>query len=197
MWKSRTKEDLVIEVWEALDCESVGAWEIIAIENEVRDVFGENAVDMPMRLARMVADEGAELRHSEIMELDVRRRTANPFEQFFKTIFTDTGLEDTLASIRKVDELRRRIEKDPEEKALLRKLRETAVTAKERCRKASESNSLAGRARLEAAEAVRWITIWLESPDIFENWVGLRRASNEFKESFPAEEPVTQDEQPF
>ena len=195
MWKSRTKEDLVIEVWEALDCESVGAREILAIENEVRDVFGENAVDMPMRLARMVADEGAELRHSEIMELDVKRRTADPFKQFFKTIFTDTGLETTLASIRKVDELRRRIEKDPEEKPLMRTLRETAVGAKERCRVAAAGPT--GRTQREASEAARWITIWLESPDIFENWVNLRQASDEFKALFPDKETETEEEQPF
>lgn len=36
MWNSRTKIDLIIEVWEKLDCESVGAREIEAIETVVR-----------------------------------------------------------------------------------------------------------------------------------------------------------------
>ncbi len=63
MYKSRTKTDLIIEVWEALDCESVGAKEIIAIEEAVREQFGQNAVESPMILARLLADEGAELRH--------------------------------------------------------------------------------------------------------------------------------------
>ena len=35
MWQSRTKIDLIIEVWEKLDCESVGAAEIEAIEEAV------------------------------------------------------------------------------------------------------------------------------------------------------------------
>jgi len=47
MLKSRTKNDLMIEVWEALDCENIGAKEIIAIENAVRERFGEAAVDSP------------------------------------------------------------------------------------------------------------------------------------------------------
>lgn len=195
MWKSRTKEDLVIEVWEALDCESVGAREIVAIENEVRAAFGENALDMPMRTARMLADEGAELRHSEILELDVRRRTDNPFQHFFKTIFTAPVLTETLASIRKIDDLRRRLESEGE-KALARSLRDTAVAAKDRCREAADRKGSSSQVRAEAAESAEWIRIWLESPDVFENWIALRLSSQDFTTRFP--EPQSKEtDQPF
>lgn len=196
MWKSRSKEDLVIEVWEALDCESVGAREVVAIENEVREVFGENAIDMPMRTARILADEGAELRHSEILELDVKRRTDNPFEQFFKTIFTTTDLEGTLASIRKIDDLRRRLEAE-KEKEILRTLRESAIAAKERCKSASSDRVSGARAQAEAAEAAQWLTIWLESPEVFEHWISLRRASDDFRKRFPEIAPTAESDQPF
>ena len=69
MWNSRNKTELIIEVWEKLDCESVGAAEIEAIETAVDEIFGKPAIDSPMKIARLLADEGAELRHSEIMEL--------------------------------------------------------------------------------------------------------------------------------
>ena len=36
----RTKTDLIIEVWERLDCESIGRKEIEAIESAVRERFG-------------------------------------------------------------------------------------------------------------------------------------------------------------
>ena len=52
MWTSRTKQDLIIEVWEKLDCESVGAAEIEAIEEAVRARYGEAAVESPMHIAR-------------------------------------------------------------------------------------------------------------------------------------------------
>jgi hypothetical protein len=38
--------------------------------------------------------------------------------------------------------------------------------------------------RLVQAEAAEWITLWLQSPELFENWVRLRRASDDFKEKF-------------
>lgn len=194
MWKSRTKEDLIIEVWEALDCESVGAREILAIEQEVRDVFGENAVDMPMRTARTLADEGAELRHAEILELDVRRRTDNPFEHFFKTIFTTTDLEGVLNSIRRIDDLRRRLESE-KEKETLRALQNAAIAAKERCRASASNRAFEARIRDEAEEAAQWISIWLESPDVFEHWISLRKASDDYRNRFPETKP--REEQPF
>ena len=85
MWNSRTKNDLIIEVWEKLDCESVGAREILAIEEVVREQYGSAAVESPMIIARNLADEGAELRHSEIMELDVERRLESPTMRYFAT----------------------------------------------------------------------------------------------------------------
>ena len=78
MWKSRNKTELIIEVWEKLDCESVGAAEVEAIEIAVEAVYGKPAVESPMRIARLLADEGAELRHSEIMDLYLQRVSVRP-----------------------------------------------------------------------------------------------------------------------
>ena len=61
MFTSRTKTDLIIEVWEKLDCESVGAKEIEAIETVVRDRFGYGAVESPMIIARLLALHSASL----------------------------------------------------------------------------------------------------------------------------------------
>jgi len=47
VWRSRNKTELIIEVWEKLDCETVGAVEIEAIETAVADVFGKPAVESP------------------------------------------------------------------------------------------------------------------------------------------------------
>jgi hypothetical protein len=38
--------------------------------------------------------------------------------------------------------------------------------------------------RSEKVEIAEWFTIWLQSPEIFENWIELRRVSKDFKEKF-------------
>jgi hypothetical protein len=55
-WHSRTKRDLIIEVWEALDCESVGTDELEQIQQVLRQRFGAGAVESPAAIARVVAD---------------------------------------------------------------------------------------------------------------------------------------------
>src|SRR5436305_1440141 len=108
MWQSRNKTDLMIEVWEKLDCETVGAAEIEAIELVIRDVYGKHAVDSPMQIARLLSNEGAYLRHSEIMELFISRAEDRPYEAAFASIPRIDGLRSALTSIRRLEQLRRK-----------------------------------------------------------------------------------------
>src|SRR5687768_1359305 len=106
-WKSRTKQELIIEVWEYLDCESVGAAELERINVEVRQRFGEGAVESPARVARLLADEGAELRHAEVLELDTRYRTKDPYEAMFRNVLKFSNLSQAALSIKNLENLRR------------------------------------------------------------------------------------------
>ena len=183
MFISRTKNDLMIEVWEVLDCESVGAKEIIAIKNAVRERFGESAVDSPMRIARLLADEGAELRHSEIMELDIERRLESPYDAMFRNILKFGNFKETLISIRQLENLRRKFSTDKDKEGL-RLVRETAIKGKQRALMISNNPRVEEIKRAEKAEIAEWFTIWLQSPEIFENWIQLRMNSKDFQARF-------------
>lgn len=187
MYKSRTKTDLMIEVWEVLDCESVGAKEIIAIENAVREKFGKSAVDSPMRIARLLADEGAELRHSEIMKLDIERRLASPYDAMFRNILKFGDFKETLISIRQLENLRRKF-KAENDKDGLRLVKETAIKGKQRAVMIANNPRVEQTKREEKAEIAEWFTLWLQSPEIFENWVTLRINSADFRKKFKQNE---------
>jgi len=107
MFEAKNKTDLMIEVWEKLDCESVGREEIVAIETVIRDVYGEMAVDTPMRIARLLADEGAELRHSELMELHLERRAEKPPDASLLNLFDLSSLDSLGTSLRNAENLRK------------------------------------------------------------------------------------------
>jgi hypothetical protein len=186
MWKSRTKLDLMIEVWEALDCESIGEKEIVAIENAVRERFGSGAVLSPMKIARILADEGAELRHPEIMKLDVRRRTESPYDPMFRHILHFADFDQTLSSIRQLENLRRKFRSDGDAEGL-RLVRETAVRGKQRAEMIAGNKSVDRKKRAEKAEIAAWFTLWLQSPEIFESWIKVRRASRDFIEKFESQ----------
>ncbi|MGD9630934.1 MAG: hypothetical protein AB7V18_16975 [Pyrinomonadaceae bacterium] len=172
MWEAKNSRDLMIEVWEKLDCESVGAAEIEAVEAAVHGVYGSSAVESPMRIARLLADEGAELRHSEIMELFVRRFESRPYTAEFRNILRLTSLRSTLTSIRRLENLRRKFAAEGDKEGL-RLIRERVIAAK---------NGLTATP-LER-EIAEWLAVWLQTPEAFEAWVTLRQRTADFQERF-------------
>ena len=183
MWNARNKIDLIIEVWEKLDCENVGADEIKAIEIAVADVFGKSAVDPPMTIARLLADEGAELRHSEIMGLHVERAEDRPYDAPLRNILDTSELRSTLRSIRDMENLRRKFVSEGDEEGL-RLLRKKAIAEKEEKLTFSKGSRGTEADRLKSAEIAEWLRLWVQSPEVFDNWITLRRKSKDFISKF-------------
>ena len=183
MWQSRTKNDLIIEVWEKLDCESIGRQEIEAIEAVVSEKYGSRAVESPMIIARLLADEGAELRHSEIMELDVVRRLESPYDAMFRNILKFSDFKQTINSLRQLENLRKKFLAENDREGL-RIMREIALKGKQRAQMISKNEKVAPGKRAEKQEIAEWFTIWLQTPEVFEHWIVLRGKSSNFIERF-------------
>jgi|CXWL01.1.fsa_nt_gi hypothetical protein len=183
MWTSRTKTDLIVEVWEKLDCESIGAAELEAIEVVVRAEYGDGAIESPMIVARLLADEGAELRHSEIMELYLARAADRPYDAALRNVVDISDLKSCLASIRKLENLRRKYRAD-NDKDGLRHVKTLAIATKELAAETGARQNVDPVERLVNQEAAQWFTIWLQTPDVFDNWVDLRQSSQDFKDKF-------------
>lgn len=182
-WGARTKPDLIIEVWEALDCESVGAREIEQIQQALREKFGEGTLESPASIARRVADEGAVLRHQEVFACDVKWR---------ERLISDTAPLESLGfssmveaseSIRKLESWRRQFA-EAGKQVDLHRLQEFALKAKQELQLVARSRVVKAQARLEAGEIVEWLKIWMRDPAIFEDWLSLRQRSAEFVERF-------------
>ncbi len=180
MWKSRTKLDLMIEVWEKLDCENVGREEIEAIEIVVREEFGQSAVESPMIIARELTDEGAELRYAEILELDSERRLETPYAPMFRNILKFNDLDQTQNTIRQLENLRKKFTKEGDKEGL-RLVRESALSGKNRALEIADNKTLDSKRCILNSEIAEWFTIWLGSPEVFVNWVKLRKNSENFK----------------
>jgi hypothetical protein len=185
-WQARTKRELMIEVWEHLDCESVGARELEAVREAVRERFGEGAVESPARVARLLADEGAELRHAEVLELDARWRTQDPYEAAFRNVLKFSTFEEAASSIRRLDNLRKQFHRKGDREGL-RRVQETVLKGKQRAQMIARNPAVNERKRAEKGEMAEWFTVWLNQPDIFDDWLALRLASKDFRARFQEE----------
>ena len=182
-WKARTKRDLMIEVWEHLDCEAVGAQELEEIVRAVREEFGEGAVESPAAVARLLADEGAELRHAEVLELDAQYRAVDPYDAMFRNVLKFSDFKQAAASIRNLENLRKQFARTKDREGL-RRVHETALKGKQRAQMISRNRNVDESKRTEKAEIAEWFTIWLQSPEIFNDWLDLRQRSADFQEKF-------------
>jgi hypothetical protein len=183
-WKSRSKHDLIIEVWEALDCESVGATELERIQQALLEKFGEGGLESPASIARTVADEGAVLRHPEVFELDFSWRERNGAKAIFQQGLDFSDLSSAFIAIVRIEEMRLQLQADKETKGL-KELRGIVLAARSESLLRARSKIIDEDQRRQAREISEWLNVWLQAPELFSDWLDLRRRSPEFQNRFP------------
>jgi len=188
--KARTKRELIITAWDDLGRIRVGASELRKIQSAIRDQFGAGAVESPAAIARVLADEGAELRHPEVIEFDARWREAK-MEMESRQL---KGLDELLtarplqlkkaeALIKKLEKLRQRAETSGDQ-AALNQVRTIAVSARQHTELLAKDRKLNQHERAEQSEIIEWLKLWIQTPVLFADWLELRRRSPEFQKKF-------------
>jgi hypothetical protein len=180
-WRASTRRDLIIEVWEALDCESVGAPELDQIQQVLGEELGLGAVESPGSIARVVADEGAVLRHPEVFECDLKWREGKL--AFTPNSLNFSSLKAALESFSEV-EIRRGELAGKEDDGGPQRLREVIKRARQDSLLIARSKIVAGPQREEANEIAEWLRVWLGAPELFRDWLELRMRSAEFRKRF-------------
>lgn len=186
-WQARTRRELIIEVWEALDCESVGAHELEQIQHALGEKFGEGALQSPASIARTVADEGAVLRHPEVFNCDLKWRRQEMEKGSFQDGLNFGDLSSAFESVVRIEEQRLQLQTNNEPKGL-KELRDVVTAARGDSLLRARSKILDEGHRQQAKEISEWLRVWLQAPELFSDWLDLRRRSPEFRKRFTTEE---------
>src|SRR6185295_12489086 len=96
-------------------------------------------------------------------------------------------LETAETSIRRLDELYRKFQRTDDRRGK-RFARELAIKVKRQATHLAQQENLDIQRRAEQAEIVQWLTVWLQTPDLFDQWLELRKAAPEYKRTF-ADQP--------
>ena len=188
---ARTRNELTIEVWVGLGRAAVGENELRRIQLAMAKRFGAGAVDSPAAIARLLADEGAELRHPEIIEFDARWRQAqiekevadfSVFDHFLTA--KPMRLKPAEGLIGKLEQLRKKLDRAGDAEAL-RTLKDEAVNARQNLQSLANSKNLDQRIRGEQDEISEWLAVWIRTPTLFAEWLELRKRSPDFQRRFP------------
>ena len=173
----------MIEVWEALDCESVGERELVAIQAALSETLGAGAVVSPAMIARELADEGAVLRHPEVLLCDTKWRERRLTELFAAGQLDFENLESAATSMGIVETLRASAQ-EQRDRATLKRLREVIVHFRQQEDLISRSKIVSASEKAVAKEIANWLAVWLEQPELFADWLNLRQRSSEYQQKF-------------
>jgi hypothetical protein len=124
----------------------------------------------PAAIARTQADHGAQLAHPNVLETDVRWRSARLFTA------EELNFDTPAAAVTWMEELSGR----PDHA----QLRPAVLNLKRELEFVEASGRTSEKDRLLASEMRQWLTIWLQNPQIFEDWFALRRKTAEFLQTF-------------
>ena len=161
--------------WEECHSESAGRTEVLRIQQKLLDALG--VVESPARIARVLADHQVRLRHPEVLAADSKWRETQiirwpePREFDFETI------ENAVSSMKQLEALRNRFSAEGNDTALQIVVEHARELKLELARKRTEF----------ANELAQWLTIWLQNPEIFMDWLELRQNSSEFRQRFSSE----------
>jgi len=66
----------------------------------------------------------------------------------------------------------------------LERCRMIILTGKKRATMISRNKRVGAKKREEKAEIAQWFTVWLQTPDVFCDWLSLRKKSADFQNRF-------------
>lgn len=186
---AQAAREVIVKLWLELGRPPVDAQFLETVQGHLVERFEDPAMS-PASVARLLADEGAELRHPEIIESDVRWRellVTSRMDKFAAVEQLSTGarltIEEAGVLLSKMEKLRQEFERDDDD-TRLDELRTLAADARQRAEAIGKNRKLDEKARSEQAEIGEWLKVWLQTPTLFENWLELRRRSEEFRRKF-------------
>lgn len=169
----------ILEVWERMETDTVGAAEISRIQEAIAESLSSDSHEViqisPASIARILADEGAPLRHPEILEADLRWRE-------HQEMISLPGELNDLSLVQQVLSFIERTQcGEFENKESARKhMRQMALKLKSEFELiATHRNDLEGEIFKEFSQ---WLKVFLETPEIARDWVALRIETPEYKD---------------
>jgi len=173
-----TKKQIILEYCRAKAWERIGRQEIRALENELRVRLG--AKTSPSYIAGVLRAAG---KNVEYYDRFADPQIEEPYASRLRGLIEFHDLSSAEATLRKLDEIYRQY-RDASDRAGMRWVRTLLLKGKLRASSLAANPRVNQQKRAEKAEIAAWFRIWLETPDLFFDWLDLRKASEEFRRLF-------------
>ena len=173
-----TKKQIILEYCRAKALDRIGLGEIRALENKLRARLGSRT--SASYIAGVLRAAG---KNVEYYDRFADPPIEEPYASRLRNVLEFHDLASAEASLRKLDELYREY-REARDRAGVRWVRILLQKGKLRASSLAGNPRVNPQKRAEKAEIAAWFRIWLETPDLFFDWLELRKASEEFHRLF-------------
>lgn len=174
-----TKKQLILEIFERESMTSLGEAEVQVIQKKLTETLGKGGTTSRGYIVRVLAEAGKPVRITDSFSLPVMEE---PYKQVFEGILKFGTLEQTEQSLQQIGALYRQYKAAGDERGMA--YAKAVVLVGKRRAQAAARRAKSPEARDVKREIVEWFTLWLYAPDLFDDWLYLRKQSPEFQEKW-------------
>jgi hypothetical protein len=177
----RTKKELILETAREIGAQRFTPAEIEQLRRRLIAEHGEEGKTGSDYIADVLKGAGIKV------VLSLQEEAEEQYEEEFEDLLHFKTLGDAEVSIMRLDELMRKFQAHSERAAVERVL-DVARLGKRRAEMIARNPKVEAPKRAEKVEIANWFRIWLETPDLFFDWLDVRKQSPEFRAQFPQAE---------
>jgi hypothetical protein len=177
----KTKKELILQAAEEIGAQQYTPAEIDQLRRRLIAEYGEEGKTGNEYIAEVLKAAGFRLALSLVEDAE------DQYEEEFEDLLHFKTLEDAEVSIMRLDELMRKFKAHGEHAAAERVLN-VARLGKRRAEMIARNHKVEPLKRAEKEEIANWFRIWLETPNVFFDWLDVRKQSPEFRAKFPSVE---------
>src|ERR1700687_2038603 len=177
----KTKKALILETAREIKVQQWTPAEIDQLRRRLLAEHGEAGKTGMEYIADVLKDAGQKV------IINQQEEAEEQYEEEFEDLLHFKTLEDAEVSIMRLDELMRKFQAHGEHAAAERVLN-VGRLGKRRAEMISRNPKVEKQKRAEKEEIASWFRIWLETPDVFFDWLDVRKQAPDFQAKFPQTE---------
>jgi len=177
---SPSKKELILQICEEKGFTVIHREEIELINRALSERLGPRGGATPSYIANVLIEAGKDVRYRDIM---VKRRADDRYGDLFEGVLSFKNLEASEGSLREIDRLYHKFKAEGDKVGVAR-TELLATTGWRRASVMAKNRKLAPSIRLEKEEIACWFELWSENPEVFWDWLELRKRSQKFLKQF-------------
>ncbi len=175
-----SKKQILLDFCRARDMQRVEMADLQAARNELRRQLGAADRTSLGYIASVLREAGYQVQYEDRYSDPIM---PEPYASRLKGVLEFRDLRSAEKSLQKLDEICREYASAADQLGV-RWVRELVKKGRLRVRSLGANPRVQALKRQEKQEIARWFQVWLETPDLFADWLALRKSSSEFRELF-------------